>query len=182
VQEHSKNKTVLDVFSYVGSFGIHALKGGATSLTSVDISLQAMDVAKENLELNHLDSSKWNPLVGDAFEILKNLIVQNKQFDIVIIDPPTFATQESHIPTALNQYERLADLGTKLTKVNGNLVLGSCTSRIGLEEFKDAHQKAFEKQEAIYKEIKTTLHDTDHPVNFDEGLYLKTVIYKRTKI
>lgn len=182
VQEHSKNKTVLDVFSYVGSFGIHALKGGATSLTSVDISQQAMNVAKENLELNHLDSSKWNPLVGDAFEILKNLIVQNKQFDIVIIDPPTFATQESHIPTALNQYERLADLGAKLTKVNGNLVLGSCTSRIGLEEFKTAHQKAFEKQEAIYKEIKTTLHDTDHPVNFDEGLYLKTVIYKRTKI
>lgn len=179
VQEHAKDKTVLDVFSYVGSFGIHALKGGATSLTSVDISRQAMDVAQENLELNHLDSSKWNPIVGDAFEILRNLIAQNKQFDLVIIDPPTFATQESHIKTALNQYERLADLGAKLTKKNGCLVLGSCTSRIGLEEFKTAHQKAFEKQQAIFKEVKTTLHDIDHPVSFEEGLYLKTVIYRK---
>lgn len=179
VQEHSKSKSVLDVFSYVGSFGIHALKGGAISLTSVDISRQAVDVARENMELNHLDISKWNPLTGDAFEILRNLISQSKQFDLVIIDPPTFATQESHIPIALNQYERLADLGAKLTKINGHLVLGSCTSRIGLEEFKTAHQKAFENQQTIFKEVKTTLHDIDHPVSFEEGLYLKTVIYRR---
>lgn len=179
IQEHAENKSVLDVFSYVGSFGIHALKGGATSLTSIDISRQAMDVAKENMELNNLDISKWNPMIGDAFDLLQNLIAQNKVFDIVIIDPPTFATQESHITAALNQYERLAELGALLTAKNGFLMLGSCTGRIGLEAFKTTHQKAFEKQQAIFKPVKTTLHDSDHPVSFDEGLYLKTVIYRK---
>lgn len=179
VQKHSKDKKVLDVFSYVGSFGIHALYGGATSLTSIDISQQAMDVAKENLLLNNLDIKKWNPLLGDAFENLRKLITMNLLFDIVIIDPPTFATQQTHIPTALKQYERLAALGALLTKKNGYLVLGSCSSRISLEDFESAHQKAFSQDSSRWQTVKTELHDVDHPVTYAEGLYLKTVIYRK---
>lgn len=179
VQDHSKGKRVLDVFSYVGSFGVHALQGGATSLTSIDISQHAMDVAKENLALNNLDVSKWTPMVGDAFEILEKLISENTTFDIVILDPPTFATQQSQIPNALKQYERLADLGASLTKRNGTLILGSCSSRITLEDFEIAHQTAFAKQATYWNVVKKTLHDIDHPVTYPEGLYLKTIIYRK---
>lgn len=179
VQDHSKGKRVLDVFSYVGSFGVHALQGGATSLTSIDISQHAMDVAKENLALNNLDVSKWTPMVGDAFEILEKLISENTTFDIVILDPPTFATQQSQIPNALKQYERLADLGASLTKRNGTLILGSCSSRITLEDFDIAHQTAFAKQATYWNVVKKTLHDIDHPVTYPEGLYLKTIIYRK---
>jgi 23S rRNA (cytosine1962-C5)-methyltransferase len=179
VQDHAKGKSVLDVFSYVGSFGVHALQGGATSLTSIDISQHAMDVAKENLALNNLDVSKWTPMVGDAFEILEKLISENTTFDIVILDPPTFATQQSQIPNALKQYERLADLGASLTKRNGTLILGSCSSRITLEDFEIAHQTAFAKQATYWNVVKKTLHDIDHPVTYPEGLYLKTIIYRK---
>lgn len=179
VQDHSKGKRVLDVFSYVGSFGVHALQGGATSLTSIDISQHAMDVAKENLALNNLDVSKWTPMVGDAFEILEKLISENTTFDIVILDPPTFATQQSQIPNALKQYERLADLGASLTKRNGTLILGSCSSRITLEDFEIAHHTAFAKQATYWNVVKKTLHDIDHPVTYPEGLYLKTIIYRK---
>jgi len=179
VQDHAKGKSVLDVFSYVGSFGIHALQGGATSLTSIDISQHAMDVAKENLELNNLDASKWTPLVGDAFELLQKLISENATFDMVILDPPTFATQQSHIPRALNQYERMATLGDSLTKKDGFLILGSCSSRVTLEDFEIAHQTAFVKQSSHWNVVKKTQHDIDHPITFPEGSYLKTIIYRK---
>lgn len=181
VGEHAANQSVLDVFSYVGSFGIHALKGGASSLTSIDISAQAMDVARENLNLNGLDESKWNPMIGDAFELLQKLHSEGKTFDLVIIDPPTFTTRESHISSALNQYERLAELGAALTHQSGYLILGSCSSRIGLDDFNSAHQNAFDRQARIFKPVKTVLHDADHPIGYEEGLYLKTIIYQRER-
>lgn len=177
VQQHAQNKDVLDVFSYVGGFGIHALYAGAKSLTSVDISSHAMDMAKKQISLNKLDSSKWNPLTGDAIKILEDLIRQNKQFDIIILDPPSFAKQESEIKTALKQYERLAELGASLTRKNGSLLLGSCSSRISLEAFKNAHKKVLHPN--AWEIHKIVLHDIDHPISFPEGIYLKTIIYQK---
>ncbi|HLW62553.1 MAG TPA: hypothetical protein VKY33_04050, partial [Flavobacterium sp.] len=109
----------------------------------------------------------------------EKLISENTTFDIVILDPPTFATQQSQIPNALKQYERLADLGASLTKRNGTLILGSCSSRITLEDFEIAHQTAFAKQATYWNVVKKTLHDIDHPVTYPEGLYLKTIIYRK---
>lgn len=178
VQKHAAGKTILDVFSYVGGFGVHGLKGGAKSLVSVDISQQAMDVAELNLQLNHLDLTKWQPEVGDAFEILEEMIQQKIRYDIVILDPPSFAKQSSQIQPALKQYERLARLGIRLTKKEGFLVLGSCSSRISLDDFKGVHRDAFAKETVHYTLHKETLHDEDHPVTYPEGLYLKTLIYQ----
>ena len=179
VQQHARGKKVLDVFSYVGGFGIHALKGNAHSLTSIDISSHAMEVATENLALNQMDDSRWTPLVADAFATLNDLIQQHKQFDIVIIDPPSFAKQASEVPNALKQYERLARLGKELVAQNGTLILGSCSSRISLEDFEKVHQNANITKPNGWKHLHTTLHDEDHPVTFPEGNYLKTIFYSR---
>ena len=180
VQQHARNKVVLDVFSYVGGFGIHALKGGAASLTSLDISAQAMEVARENILLNNLDSEKWNPIVGDAFTEMSRLIQEKSTFDVVILDPPSFAKQASEVPAALRQYERLAQMGAALTAKNGYLILSSCSSRISIEEFKKAHRKAFGGFEK-WQIVKEVYHDVDHPVTFPEAQYLKTVIYRKRR-
>lgn len=179
VQQNAKGKEVLDVFSYVGGFGIHALKGKATSLTFIDISAQAMEVAAENITLNQLDETKWTTLVVDAFVALDDLIKQKKQFDIVIIDPPSFAKQASEVSNALKQYERLARLGKRLVAQGGTLILGSCSSRIRLEDFTEAHQKAGVANSKGWKHLHTTLHDEDHPVTFPESNYLKTIFYQK---
>ena len=179
VQQNAKGKKVLDVFSYVGGFGIHALKGNAKSLTSIDISQHAMEVASENIELNKLDASKWTPLAMDAFIALENLIQENKQFDIVIIDPPSFAKQASEVSNALKQYERLARLGRELVAKNGTLILGSCSSRITLADFQEAHQNANITTSYGWMHLHTTLHDDDHPITFPESNYLKTIFYRR---
>ncbi|MCO5269735.1 MAG: class I SAM-dependent rRNA methyltransferase [Brumimicrobium sp.] len=180
VQQHAKEKTILDVFSYVGGFGIHGLKGGAKSLTSMDISAQAMDVAKENLLLNQLKIEKWHPLVGDAFKELENLIQSRTVFDIVVIDPPSFAKQNSEVEVALKQYQRLAELGAKLTRKGGYLLLGSCSSRITLEDFKISHELAFQQTNTHWKIVNEILHDVDHPITYLEGIYLKTITYQKS--
>ncbi len=179
VQQNAKGKKVLDVFSYVGGFGIHALKGNAKSLTSIDISSQAMEVAAENIELNTMDASKWTPLAADAFVALDELIRQKSKFDIVIIDPPSFAKQASEVANALKQYERLARLGKDLVAENGTLILGSCSSRISLEDFEEAHQNADITRSKDWYHLHTTLHDVDHPITFPESNYLKTVFYQK---
>lgn len=179
VQQHANGKKVLDVFSYVGGFGIHALKGNAKSLTSIDISPHAMEVAAENIALNQIDASKWTPIAADAFVALNELIQQKEQFDIVIIDPPSFAKQASEVPSALKQYERLARLGKELVAPKGTLILGSCSSRISLEDFQKAHQNARITASNGWKHLHITLHDADHPITFPESNYLKTIFYQK---
>lgn len=177
VQKHASDRTVLDVFSYVGGFGIHALKGGATFLTSLDISAQAMELARDNIQLNELDHSRWNPVVGDAFKKMAGWITEKKAFDMVILDPPSFAKQSSEVPMALRQYERLAKMGAALTTRHGYLILGSCSSRISMEDFKNVHQNVLNKGE--WEVVREAGHDLDHPVRFAEAEYLKTIVYRR---
>ena len=179
VQQHAKGKRVLDVFSYVGGFGIHALKGNAKSLTSIDISQHAMDVAAENIALNKIDASKWTPMAADAFVALNELIAQKAQFDMVIIDPPSFAKQASEVVSASKQYERLARLGKELVAPKGTLILGSCSSRISLEDFEKIHQNAKITSANGWKYLHHTLHDDDHPITFQESNYLKTIFYQK---
>lgn len=179
VQKNAKGKRVLDVFSYVGGFGIHALKGNAKSLTSIDISQHAMEVASENIKLNRLDLLKWTPMAVDAFVALNELIQQKEQFDIVIIDPPSFAKQASEVASASKQYERLARLGRELVAPKGTLILGSCSSRISLEDFQHIHQNAKITKSNGWKYLHHTLHDDDHPITFAESNYLKTIFYQK---
>lgn len=92
VGEWSKGKTVLDVFSYAGGFSIHALYNGAKEVTSLDISKQALEIAKQNAKLNKYVGIH-KTIAGDAFEELKKLIDKQVTFDVVVIDPPSFAKQ-----------------------------------------------------------------------------------------
>ena len=94
VGELSKDKTVLDVFSYAGGFSVHALYNGAKTVTSLDISKQALEIALENGKLNNY-IGKHKIIAGDAFEELQKLIDNQVTFDVVVIDPPSFAKQAS---------------------------------------------------------------------------------------
>ncbi len=177
VGEWSKGKTVLDVFSYAGGFSVHALYNGAKEVTSLDISKQALEIAIENGKLNPY-SGKHKIIAGDAFAELKNLIKNKVTFDVVVIDPPSFAKQASEIDLAKKKYIQLAELGEKLTSKNGLLVLASCSSRVLAEEFLDINDKALASTNRRFKVVLKTQHDTDHPISFPEGAYLKCGYYR----
>ncbi|XMO85959.1 class I SAM-dependent rRNA methyltransferase [Algibacter sp. AS12] len=177
VGEWSKGKTVLDVFSYAGGFSVHALANGAKEVTSLDISKQALEIALENGKLNSY-SGIHKTIAGDAFAELKLLILNNVTFDVVVIDPPSFAKQASEIDLAKKKYAQLAELGEQLAAKNGLLVLASCSSRVLADQFFEINHKTLGATKRPYKVVLKTGHDTDHPIGFPEGAYLKCGYYR----
>ena len=177
VGEMSKNKSVLDVFSYAGGFSVHALAGGATSVVSLDISKQALEMAVDNANLNKYEGEHITMAI-DAFDGLQELIDQNQKFDIVVIDPPSFAKRETEIPGALRSYERLAKLGAQLVTKDGILVLASCSSRVDAEQFFSVSEEGLSNSGYDYIVLNKTYHDIDHPIGFKEGAYLKCGYYQ----
>jgi len=177
VGELSKGKTVLDVFSYAGGFSIHALANGADEVTSLDISKQALDIAKHNAKLNEFRGIH-KTISGDAFQVLDDLIKNKKKYDVVVIDPPSFAKQESEISLAKKKYAELAKLGEQLTAKKGLLVLASCSSRVSAQSFFDLNQQVLNSRTRLFETYLKTAHDKDHPVSFLEGAYLKCGYYR----
>lgn len=174
VGELAKGKTVLDVFSYAGGFSVHALAGGAIEVASLDISKPALEIAKNNAKLNPY-TGKHTTIAGDAFIELQKLVDKKTKFDIVVIDPPSFAKNAAEVDKAIAGYRKLAKLGCKLVKKGGTLVLASCSSRVTADDFFTTVEETLRKNRARYKILEKTLHDIDHPIGFKEGAYLKCV-------
>ncbi len=173
VESLSQGRTVLNTFAYSGGFSLYALRGGATHVTSLDLSHPALEDAIHNVSLNPLPSEKHAILVGDAFEELAKLREQKKRFDMVIIDPPSFAKQKSEVTRALSAYRKLVKMGVQLVNRHGIFVMASCSSRIQAEPFFEmVHDAAWSVQRPL-TEIKRTQHAIDHPITFKEAAYLK---------
>jgi len=177
VGEMAKGKTVLDLFSYAGGFSVHALAKGAKAVTSLDVSAQALELAKKNVALNP-HNGFHTTMAMDVFDGLNLLLRKKEYFDIVIIDPPSFAKKASEIEKAKESYKRLVNSGAKLVRKGGTLVMASCSSRILATEFFELVQEVLESQPKRVKLFFKTDHDIDHPVNFTEGAYLKCGYYK----
>ena len=117
-------------------------------------------------------------VAADAFDTLSSMVEQGEQFDLVVIDPPSFAGQASQVKMALKQYGRLARLGSQLTKNGGVLVLASCSSRVSSQSFFDRCEQELMQIIRKFTVLETTFHDIDHPIGFPEGAYLKTRYYR----
>lgn len=174
VSQLSKGKSVLDIFAYAGGFSVHALAGGATSVLSLDISQQALDMAKQNVALNEL-TSNHSTISIDAFAGMQDLSVKGEKFDIVIVDPPSFAKSAADVKGAINSYKRLTKLAIPLVAHNGLLLCASCSSRVDADTFFDIVVEELDRCNRYYKIEDKTAHDIDHPIGFKEGAYLKSI-------
>jgi len=177
VGKMSNGKSVLDVFSYAGGFSTHAIAGGAQEVVSIDISKQAIALAERNVRLNR-DAPPHKAMAIDAFEGMQLLIDQGKKFDIVVVDPPSFAKNAADISAAKKSYERLAKLAIQLVALRGMCIMASCSSRIQKDEYFDMIESVFDTFPRAYRLVEKTFHDIDHPVTFPEGSYLKSGYYR----
>ncbi|MCD9624261.1 class I SAM-dependent rRNA methyltransferase [Rhabdothermincola salaria] len=171
---------VLDVFSCTGGFSLAAAAGGATSVTSVDVSHAAIQAARRNLERNRdqpaVARCRHETITGDAFEVMARLVDQGARFDLVVVDPPSFAQRQSSVPGALRAYGRLTDLAVRLVAEGGVLVQASCSARVSAEAFFGAVRGAAAAAGVGLDELARTGHPLDHPIGFDEGAYLKAIV------
>jgi 23S rRNA (cytosine1962-C5)-methyltransferase len=138
VQRSARGKDVLNTFAYTCGFGLAALRGGARRGANVDASRKVLDWGRRNLALNGLGSERHDFLVGDVFDWLRRLAKQGQRFDLVILDPPGFATTKVSRFSAQKDYHRLVAAAAQVTREGGVLLAMCNVEAIGAVDF-DAH-------------------------------------------
>jgi len=175
---HTKDKKVLDCFSYTGGFTLNSLQQGAASVTSVDSSQLAIDTLKENILLNKFDTGKLTAITSDVNKQLRKFREDGETFDIVVLDPPKYAPSRSALDKASRAYKDLNRLGMLLLNKGGLLATFSCSGAMDMETFKQvlawAALDAGKQVQFIYQ----FCQPEDHPVrsSFPEGEYLKGLL------
>jgi 23S rRNA (cytosine1962-C5)-methyltransferase len=177
VGEKARGRDVLDVFASTGGFSVHAAAGGARSVHSVDISSPTIAAAERNMALNSrleaVANCDFTTEVGDAFEVMVQLARAERDYDLVVVDPPSFAQRQANVDGALRAYTRLTHLALRLVRPGGVLMQASCSSRVPADLFFDTVLDAAEDAGRSMREIARTGHHVDHPIGFREGAYLK---------
>jgi 23S rRNA (cytosine1962-C5)-methyltransferase len=169
---------VLDVFCCTGGFTVHAAAGGAASVLSVDRNAPALATTRRNLAhndaLDAVRSCRHETVEDDAFEALTDLAAAGRSFDVVVVDPPSFASRAAQVDGALAAYARLTTLALAVVRPGGTLVQSSCSSRVDEAAFHRTIRAAADTAGRRLEEWARTGHAVDHPVGFPEGRYLKT--------
>jgi 23S rRNA (cytosine1962-C5)-methyltransferase len=169
---------VLNAFSYTGAFAVAALAAGARHVTNLDSSAEALALAARNLALNNFAPDRWTNLEADAFEQLRRWRDENRQFDLVILDPPKFAAAPAQVERAARGYKDINWLACRLLRPGGLLATFSCSGAID----RDLFQKiVFGAALDAGREARIVAHlsqGPDHPVllSFPEGAYLKGLL------
>jgi 23S rRNA (cytosine1962-C5)-methyltransferase len=175
VRAYAKNARVLDVFSYVGAWGINAAAAGAREVVCVDSSASAVQAAEHNAAHNNL-STVVRALREDAFEVLKRLRAERERFDVVVIDPPAFIKRKKDAKAGVEAYQRLSQMAMQVLSKDGILVSSSCSYHLPRENLKDILLKASRHLDRFMEMIEEGHQAPDHPVHpaIPETAYLKT--------
>ena len=167
---------VLNVFGYTGSFGIVAAKNGAASVTTVESSGPALELAKQNAELNGVDAGEV--IEGDAFEVLRRMRDRRAEFDLIILDPPKYSASAKHIERATRKYKDINLVGIKLLAAGGKLMTFSCSQSMDTDLFQKVVAGAAVDAKRDLRILLRLGQPVDHPVHlhFPESEYLKGLL------
>lgn len=171
-------RDVLNCFCYTGGFSAYALAGGAKSVLSLDSSGDALEMARQNIELNQLTDAKAEWMEADVFHALRLFRDQGKSFDLIILDPPKFAPTAAQAERAARGYKDINLLAIKLLRPGGLLFTFSCSGGISADLFQKIVAGAALDANASVSVIEHLEQGLDHPVclNFPEGAYLKGLV------
>ncbi|HEX4332260.1 MAG TPA: class I SAM-dependent methyltransferase [Usitatibacter sp.] len=168
-------REVLNGFCYTGGFSLAALKAGATRVTSLDTSEEALAVARRHVEINALDALRAEWLAADVFSQLRTFRDQNRKFGLIVLDPPKFAPTEKHVANAARAYKDINLWAMKLLAPGGHLLTFSCSGAVSPDLFQKIVAGAA-ADARVDMQIRRHLGAAlDHPVSihFPEGEYLK---------
>ncbi len=165
----------LDVFCHTGGFALNMKKMGAKEVIAVDLSPLALEVGRKNEKINDLSGIKW--VEANAFDYLRKLDSEGEKFDVVVIDPPSFAKNRHAVPNALRGYKELCVRGLRLTKTGGYMAIFSCSFHITESHLLEVLTQASYDVRRQVRVIAKTFQDKDHPwiLQMPNTLYLKGV-------
>jgi 23S rRNA (cytosine1962-C5)-methyltransferase len=173
VEQLAAGRDVLNVFSFTGGFSLYAARGGARSVTDLDISRHALDSAARNFSLNpSLAGVEHHAVQADAFRWMEE---SGGSYDLIITDPPSLAKRESEREGAARAYARLNLAALRRLRPGGILVAASCSAHVSAEGFYDAVKEALRENGMPFHQLWRSGHAPDHPARFREAEYLKAV-------
>ena len=172
---YARDKSVLNMFCYTGGFSFSAMQGGAKLVHSVDSSAKAIELTKENVELNFPGDSRHEAFVADGFEFLQD--IQNK-YDLIVLDPPAFAKHRNALAQALQGYKRLNTKAFQQIRPGGILFTFSCSQVVTRNNFREAVFSAAAIAGRDVRILHQLSQPVDHPINIyhPEGEYLKGLV------
>ena len=178
IKPYVKGKEVLDCFSHIGGFALHAASFGAKEVLALDISKDATVQIEKNASLNNFSNIKTE--VCDVFDRLRSFAKEERKFDVIILDPPAFAKKKEDIKKAYQGYKEINLQAMKLLRSGGYLITCSCSHYLYPETFLEMIADATLDSKRKIQMIDFKIQDSDHPVLFsaDASLYLKYVVLK----
>lgn len=177
IRNYVKDADVLDCFSHTGSFTLHALHYGAKSVETVDISKEAIEIAKKNVSLNGYQN-RCKFICSNAFDLLRSYDNENRKFDTVILDPPAFTKSRETVKDAIRGYKEINLRGLKIIKSGGFLITCSCSQHIRPDMFLNIIKDAAYDAGKTIRLIEQRTQSKDHPILLasEETQYLKCLI------
>jgi 23S rRNA (cytosine1962-C5)-methyltransferase len=176
-----KGKRALDVFSYIGAWGVQAATAGAATVTCIDDSQSALERALENAALNAV-AEMIDTRRGDAFKVLQDLYAAGERFDVVILDPPAFIKRKKNLKGGTAAYRRLNELAIRLLTKDAILVSCSCSYHLSRDDLVAQMFAAARHLNHGMQILKVGGQALDHPIHpaIPETAYLKAVFARIT--
>ncbi len=176
----SQEKTILNTFSYTGAFSIAGLAGLAKSTTSVDLAKRSLPKTLDNLKLNNFPIEQQEVIVEDVFNYFKYALRKKLLFDILILDPPSFAKSKKRNFSVLNDYSALVQMITPLVAKNGYIIASTNNSQLPLGKFKEMVENgiAYHNRHFEIKQIFRLPQDFSVNPAYPQGNYLKVLLLK----
>ena len=174
--QYAKGRKVLNMFCYTGGFSVYALSGGAELVHSVDSSAKAIDITRQNIDLNFPDITVHEAYAEDAFKFLQRM--EPEFYDMIILDPPAFAKHLNAVKSALRGYTRLNAQAIAKIAHGGILFTFSCSQAVNKEQFRLAVFTAAAEAKRKVRILHQLHQAPDHPINIyhPEGEYLKGLV------
>ncbi|MDE6334810.1 MAG: class I SAM-dependent rRNA methyltransferase [Muribaculaceae bacterium] len=176
LEHYSAGRRVLNMFCYTGGFSVYAMRGGASTVHSVDSSSKAVALTDANIAINFPDDNRHEAFAEDAFKYLDN--TAKGDYDLIILDPPAFAKHRSALRNALRGYQKLNAAGIAKVAPGGIVFTFSCSQAVSREQFRLAVFSAAAQTGRKVRILHQLTQPADHPVNIyhPEGEYLKGLV------
>jgi 23S rRNA (cytosine1962-C5)-methyltransferase len=175
LEKYAKGRDVLNMFCYTGGFSFYALRGEANTVHSVDSSARAIDLTKENVELNFPGDKRHDAFAVDAFKYMEDI---KDTYDLIILDPPAFAKHKNVLHNALQGYKKLNAKAFEQIRKGGIIFTFSCSQVVTRDMFRKAVFSAAAQSGRFVRILHQLEQPADHPVNIyhPESEYLKGLV------
>nr|WP_263429849.1 class I SAM-dependent methyltransferase [Nannocystis pusilla] len=176
IRQVARGRETLNLFSYTGGFSLAAALGGAPRVTSVDLARNAVDAARDNFVANDLDPGAHAFVAADAFAFLDD--TAGTTYDLVVVDPPSFAPNHKSVRAAEAAYARLNASALRQVRPGGLLAAASCSSHVPMDMFLKILGESARQARRPLRLLEVRGEPPDHPtpLHFPEGRYLKFVL------